>query len=145
MGNRISTFRMAMLTPIPMVGAAIGGWLDERHHLGFTTWRSACRAAGLRVSTLIEFTLQLMPMAVIGLLAGGLAVLLAGALLRDRLASASLAAHAGCAVSLPVALILCAFLPPMLMMAADVVLAMLAAVVMLALMRTPSRATRAHP
>lgn len=136
---------MALLTPVPMVGAAIGGLLDERHHLGFTTWRSACRSAGLRLSTLIEFTLQLLPSAVIGLLSGGIVVLLAGALFRDRFASVSLAAHAGCAVSMPVALILCAFLPPMLMLAVDALLAVLAASVMLALLRSPSHAARAHP
>jgi hypothetical protein len=136
---------MALLTPVPMLGAAIGGLLDERNHLGFTTWRSACRSAGLRFSTLIEFTLQLLPSAVIGLLAGGIIVLVAGALFRDRFASVSLAAHAGCAVSIPVALILCAFLPPMLMLAADAVLAVLAASVMLALLGSPSRTTRAHP
>lgn len=128
-----------------MLGAAAGAALDERHHQGFTTWRAACRGAGLRLSTLVEFTLQLLPLAVIGLLLGGLVVLAAGALMRDRHARLCVAAHAGCAVTLPVALILCAFLPPMLMLAIDGVLAALAAGLWLMLMRTASRGSRAHP
>jgi len=128
-----------------MVGAAIGAALDERHHLGFTTWRTACRTAGLHISTLVDFTFQLLPLAVIGLLLGGLVVLAAGALARDHSARLCAAAHAGCAVTLPLALILCAFLPPALMLAIDAVLATLAAMVLLFLLRTPSRAGRAHP
>jgi hypothetical protein len=135
----------ALFAALPMLGATIGATFDERRQLGFTVWRSACRTAGLQLSTLVEFTLQLLPMAVIGLLLGGLAVLAAGALFRGRFTPASLAAHAGCAVTLPAALILCAFLPPVLMLAADAVLATLAAVIMLALLRTPSRIAGMHP
>ena len=128
-----------------MLGAAAGAALDERHHQGFTTWRAACRGAGLRLSTLVEFTLQLLPLAVIGLLLGGLVVLAAGALMRDRHARLCVAAHAGCAVTLPLALILCAFLPPALMLAIDAILATLAAAVVLMWLRTASRADSAHP
>lgn len=128
-----------------MLGAAAGAALDERHHQGFTTWRAACRGAGLRISTLVEFTLQLLPLAVIGLLLGGLVILAAGALMGDRHARLCVAAHAGCAVTLPVALILCAFLPPALMLAIDAILATLAAVVVMIWLRTPSRADSAHP
>jgi hypothetical protein len=137
--------RLMLLTPLPMAGAVLGAMLDQRHHQGFTTWRSACRSAGLRFSTLVDFTLQLLPMAVIGLLLGGLVVLLSGALMRDRHARLCIAAHAGCAVTLPAALVLCAFLPPMWMLTADLVLAAAAAGFMLALLRTPSRAAGAHP
>ena len=136
---------LAMYSLLPMLGALTGAVIDERRHLGFTTWRAACRSAGLRISTLVEFTLQLLPLAVIGLLLGGLVVLAAGALMRDRHARLCVAAHAGCAVTLPVALILCAFLPPMLMLAIDGVLAALAAGLWLMLMRTASRGSRAHP
>jgi hypothetical protein len=135
----------ALYASLPMVGAAIGATFDERHHLGFTTWRTACRTAGLRIPTLVDFTFQLLPMAVIGLLLGGLAVLAAGALARDRHARLCVAAHAGCAVTLPLALILCAFLPPALMLAIDTALATLAAFVMLWMLGTPSRSGGAHP
>ncbi len=135
----------ALFASLPMAGATIGASLDERFHLGFTTWRSACRTAGLQLTTLVDFTLQLLPMAVIGLLLGGLAVLVTGALLRGRFIRTGLAAHAGCAVSMPVVLILCAFLPPMLMLAADAVLGTVAALVLMKLLRTPSRAAGAHP
>lgn len=128
-----------------MLGATVGAVLDERHHQGFTIWRAACRGAGLRISTLVEFTFQLLPTAVIGLLLGGLMVLATGALMRERHARLCIAAHAGCAVTLPLALILCAFLPPVLMLIIDGVLAALAAGLWLMLMRTPSRADRAHP
>lgn len=137
--------RIAALSALPMGGALLGGWLDERHHLGFTTWRTACRAAGLRIPTLIDFTLQLLPTAVLGLLLAGVAVLLAGAVARRRDPGLYLAAHAGCALSLPVGLVLCALLPPAVMLAADVALATLAALLLLALLRTPSRANGAHP
>ena len=136
---------LAMYSLLPMLGALTGAVIDERRHLGFTTWRAACRSAGLRISTLVEFTLQLLPMAVIGLLLGGLVVLAAGAFMRDRHARLCVAAHAGCAVTLPVALILCAFLPPALMLAIDAILATLAALVVLMWLRTPSRADSTHP
>ncbi len=128
MGNRmLRVSQAALYASLPMVGAAIGAALDERHHQGFTTWRTACRSVGLRLSTLVDFTFQLLPMAVIGLLLGGLVVLAAGAMMRDGQARLCVAAHAGCAVTLPVALILCAFLPPALMLAIDAMLATLAA------------------
>lgn len=123
----------------------MGAALDERHHQGFTTWRTACRSVGLRISTLVDFTFQLLPMAVIGLLLGGLVVLACGALMRGRHARLCVAAHAGCAVTLPVALILCAFLPPALMLAIDTALTALAAAFLLMWMRTASRADRTHP
>jgi hypothetical protein len=134
----------ALFASLPMVGAVIGAAFDQRHHQGFTTWRAACGAAGLRFGTLIDFTLQLLPTAIIGLLLGGLVVLAAGALAGDRHARTCIAAHAGCALTLPVALILCAFLPPLWMLAADAVIGVAAASVLMRL-RTPSHAAGAHP
>jgi hypothetical protein len=132
--------RLAALSSLPMLGAATGAAFDERLRVGFTTWRTACRGIGLRIPTLVDFTLQLLPLAVIGLLLGGLLVLAAGAMSRERDARVCIAAHAGCALSLPVMLVLCALLPPALMLVADALLAALAGAAMLALLRSPSRA-----
>jgi len=92
-----------------MAAAAAGAWLDERHHLGFTNWRAACRASGLTLSSLLTFTVELLPSALIGALAGGLAVQAAGFVLRHRpcAAEASLSAHAGCLAGMALGLWLC--------------------------------------
>lgn len=108
-----------------MVLAVAGAWLDERTHLGFTTWRSACRAAGFAPRSLAIFTLELLPTALTGALAGGLVVLLAGALARrgDCPASA-LAAHGGCLLGMAVGLALCVLaLPVPLVLALEGLLA----------------------
>lgn len=117
--------RVAALAAVPMLGAVAGAALDERHHLGYSTWRTACRSAGPRIPTLIDFTLQLLPSATIGLLLAGLLVLAAGLLLPRRVAKNCAAAHVGCAVTLPAMLMLCALLPPWWMLAADAILATL--------------------
>lgn len=134
---------VAVLSLLPMAGAILGAWRDESAKLGFTTWRSACRAAGLRFSSLVDFTFQLLPSAVLGLLAGGLALVLIGVLNRAIPARHCLAAHLGCALSLPLGLTLCASpLPLPLMVLADIVSAALVAVWLL---RTPSRFPPVHP
>ena len=66
-----------------MLGALAGGLLDERLRLGFTTWRAVCADTDLRLATLAGFTLQLLPLAVIGLLLGGVAMLAWALVRRD--------------------------------------------------------------
>jgi hypothetical protein len=117
------------LALLPMAAALAGAFLDERLTAGVTVWRSACRASGLALGSVIAFTLELLPCAVIGALAGGLAVL-AFAVVSGSAASMrrSLAAHLGCVVAMPISLLLCALaLPLPLMLAADALLAGLAA------------------
>ena len=97
----------AGLALLPMFLSVIGVAVDEMTHLGFTTWRAACRAAGLSLTSLAAFTLQLLPSAVIGALTGGLIVLVAG-FTRRRIAGGALAAHAGCALAMGPGLLLCA-------------------------------------
>jgi hypothetical protein len=130
------------LSSLPMLGALLGAFLDEWRALGFTTWRSVCRAADLDLSSLVSFTLQLLPQAVIGLLLGS-SVLLALAMGRRNQAHAArdcLAAHAACALTLPVALLICASaLPWPLMLAADLVLTGAVALLLMRLLRPASR------
>jgi hypothetical protein len=117
-----------MLACVPMSFALLGAWLDERRALGFTVWRSACRAAGLSPSSLATFTLELMPTAVIGLLLGCFIVLLAGFGRQPASARGAVAAHAGCVIAMPVGLALCASaLPWPLTLLAEGALAALAA------------------
>ncbi len=114
-----------------MLGAVAGGWVDQVHHLGFTTWRAACRTSGLRFASLVDFTVQLLPTAILGLLLGGLALLAWGSFARDRNPGPYLAAHAGCALTLPLALLLCASaLPLPVMLLADLTIAVLAAMLL---------------
>lgn len=144
--NRVP--RLALLAALPMLGALAGGWLDQRHHLGFTTWRSACRAAGLRLSSLVEFTWQLLPSALVGLLLGGLVVLGLGALAtrHGRPADDCLAAHVGCALTLPAGLWICASAVPLpLMLLADVAAAAVLALLLAPWLRRGSRRRFAHP
>jgi hypothetical protein len=118
--------RLAGFASIVPLFALAGGWLDERDHLGFTTWRSACRTAGLSMGSLFDFTLELLPTAVIGALCGGLVMQLL-ALSRGRHvcdAQEILATHAGCALTMPAGLVLCAMAWPLhWMLLADVGLA----------------------
>ncbi len=114
-----------------MAAALVGGFVDERLRLGVTVWRSACRSSGMAVGSVIAFTLELLPCAVIGALVGGI-VVLALAMRAASLSSMqrSLAAHLGCAVTMPVGVLLCAIaLPLPLMLAADAMLAGSAAAV----------------
>jgi hypothetical protein len=131
-----------------MIGAVLGGVLDEKHHLGFTQWQASCRASGLRIATLFDFTWQLLPLALAGLLLGGLGVLAWGIVTRGRQRGGGecLAAHAGCALTLPLALLLCAMpLPLPLMMLVDVTLATLAALLLSAVLRRGSPPPALHP
>lgn len=118
--------QLALLTGISPTFALLGGLVDERIHLGFTNWRSACRAAGLSLSSLTYFTLELLPTAVIGALLGGLLILAPAFAASQQAPSVGscLAAHAGCAIAMPAGLILCALaLPIPLMFGAEVALA----------------------
>jgi len=127
-----------------MSAAVAGAVFDERLRAGFTTWRTACRAAGFSLWPVIDFTLQLLPHAVYGLLLGGLALLVYGATNSgDGHGARCLAAHAGCALSLPVMLLLCAAaVPAALLITLDLGLA---ALVALALVRITSRRATVHP
>jgi hypothetical protein len=144
MGNILRSARLAGLAAIAPASAVLGGLIDERHHLGFTNWRSACRASGISLSSLFHFTLELLPNAVLGALSGALLVQLLAFSLRQRPGGADtcLAAHLGCAVAMPIGLLLCALALPMpLMFVAEVSLAVAAATGMLALWdrKSPSR------
>jgi hypothetical protein len=141
-------FLAILLAAIPSLGAFAGGWLDERAHLGFTNWRSACRASGLSARALLHFTLELLPLAVAGMLLGGLVLLGLGIFLRLRpdVARTCTAAHLGCALVMPLSLLVCASgVPVAVMFAVDVALA--AGVAVLALRGFPRRGkcVTAHP
>jgi len=112
------------LAAIPMTCAVFGALVDERARLGFSQWRSACRASGLTLESLVRFTLQLLPGAVLGALLGGLAVLGAGILLRHRgCAAGALGAHAACAIGMALGLLLCVLpLPVPLLLAGEALL-----------------------
>jgi hypothetical protein len=136
MGTILRGARLAGLAAIAPASAMLGGLIDERHHLGFTNWRSACRATGISLPSLFHFTLELLPNAVIGALSGALLVQVLAFSLRRQPGSADtcLAAHLGCAVAMPIGLLLCALaLPLPLMLVAEVALAVIAATGILAL------------
>lgn len=139
---------LLVVAGVPMLGAVAGGWLDERRQLGFTTWRNACRAAGLDLAVLADFTRQLLPMAIAGTLFGG-AIVLAIAFLVRRQADhlrLCLAAHTGCALTLPLALFICASaLPLPLMLIADVAITAAVAAALFWLARPGSHRVAAHP
>ncbi len=141
--------RLAGLAGISPACALLGGMFDERAHLGFTSWLSACRASGISIRSLSYFTLELLPTAVTGALFGGLVLLVMAFLSRHRRGTAEchLAAHAGCAVAMPLGLILCALAFPVpVMFAADVVLAVAAACFMQTLAsRNPHTRVPLHP
>jgi hypothetical protein len=101
----------ALLAIVPMAFALVGAWWDEHTHLGFTTWLSACRGAGVRFASVLDFSLQLLPFAVLGVLAGGLLLLIVAFAGRHRatgVAHCILPAHAGCALAMVPGLLLCA-------------------------------------
>jgi hypothetical protein len=111
------------LALLPMVASLIGAAVDERLRLGVTVWRAACRAEGLTLRSLVVFTAELLPGAIIGALLGGL-VLLALAIGSNVRARQSLAAHLGCTVAMPIGAVLCALaLPLPLMFAAEALIA----------------------
>jgi hypothetical protein len=118
--------RLACLAAISPACAVLGGFIDERSHFGFTNWRSACRTAGISPLSLLHFTLELLPMAVIGSLLGGMVVLMQAFTTRDRplAADTCLAAHLGCVVAMPLGLVLCALAMPVpAMLIAEIVAA----------------------
>jgi hypothetical protein len=146
--NRRPPALLLVLAALPMAGAALGAWLDETSRLGFSTWRSACRAAGLDFGSLMDFTWQLLPLTLAGLALGGAAVLAIAIARRHELhdARTCLAAHAGCALTLPVALLICAStLPWGWMLLVDLAITIAAAWLVLSLMRPPSHVAPAHP
>ncbi len=117
--------RAALLALLPMTFALAGGWVDERTHLGFSNWSSACRAQGLTFASLFSFTVELLPNALLGALAGGVVLQIVGVtwLSRDG-ARATLCAHAGCAFAMAVGLLMCAWIPSIpLMLGVEGVLA----------------------
>jgi hypothetical protein len=128
-----STARLARLAGFAAIVpsfALVGGWIDEQWHLGFSNWRSACRAAGFSLSSLFTFTLELLPMAVLGALAGGVALQIAGICLRNRrgVATESLAAHVACGLTMAVTLPLCALAWPLSwLLGAELLMTVLAA------------------
>ena len=109
---------------LPMTLAVLGGLVDEWSHLGFSQWRSACRASGLTLEALAQFTLQLLPNAVLGALLGGVLVLGIGILRRDQACAAdALGAHAGCVVGMAAGLLLCTLpLPVPVLLAGELAL-----------------------
>jgi hypothetical protein len=122
--------RLAGLAAVSPACAVVGGWIDERTHLGFTNWRSACRASGISPASLLHFTLELLPMAVIGALLGGTVVLMGAMVTRNRpqAADACLAAHLGCAIAMPLGLLLCALaIPVPVMLIVEIAAALVAA------------------
>ena len=105
----------ALLALLPMGMAAAGAALDERTKRGFTLWRDACRAAGVTLASLLNFTVTLLPGAVTGLLLGSLVILLIGAsdCRGGRMAHTSLAAHLGCLLGMAAGMLLCVTLLPL--------------------------------
>lgn len=102
-------WRAGALAVVPMAGAVVGACIDERLHYGYSNWVSVCRASGFRFASLVSFTLDLLPMALVGMLAGGLILQFVGATLWFRRGGArlALAAHAGCGIGMLASLALC--------------------------------------
>jgi hypothetical protein len=109
--SHIPGLRAVSLAMVPMALALAGAVFDERMHLGFSTWRAACRAAGVSLTSLVGFTVQLMPTAVLAALAGGLAIQATGVLQRHQrgAVATATAAHGGCALGMSAGLILCTY------------------------------------
>ena len=118
------------LALVPMLLALLGAVFDERTHSGYTTWLSACRQTGPTFRSLVVFTLELLPTAVMGILAGVLLVQLSGVWFRHRAwgAPAALAAHGGCVFGMSVGLLLCTLtLPLPLVLGVEILLSAAAA------------------
>jgi hypothetical protein len=135
--------RIAILSFLPSLGASVGAAVDESRSLGFSTWRSACRADGVSFGSVLSFTWQLLPNAIIGFLSGGLMILILGIARqeRDDSKTESVAAHAGCMLAMPLGLLACAqLLPAIVMPVADVLLSTAGAIFVLWLLGSrPSR------
>ncbi len=133
---------------LPTLGGGVGALIDEWRHLGFTNWRAACRAAGPSLQSFIVFTRELLPSAIVAMLAGALLVVLLGIAARrtDGAARTCFAAHLGCVLSLPLMLVTCMIAPaPAVMLFADAAFAALAAILVLRVMSRRQRATAMHP
>ncbi len=131
-----------------MLGMFLGALFDELRFLGFTNWRTACLAEGPSLQTLLVFTRELLPSAIVGMLTGAFLVVLIGVAARraDSAAHSCLAAHLGCFVSMPLMLAVCAFAPSAaVMLVTDVMLAALAAMLILRVVSRRPRAPAAHP
>jgi hypothetical protein len=119
--------------------------VDEYRLLGFSAWRSACRAAGFSLPSMLSFAWQLLPNAILGALAGGFALLLTGFLLRHDhgAARACAASHLGCVLAMPVGLAICTLaLPAGVMLVAELALTLLLA---LLLVRVLDSGVRRNP
>jgi hypothetical protein len=146
--NRSVPSSAAVLAVLPTLGLWGGALLDERRNLGFTNWAAACRAGGASLQSILVFTRELLPSAIVGLLAGGLLIVLAAVITRhnSQATRSCLAAHAGCALSMPLMLPVCALaLSPAITLAMDALLGALATVFALRLMTRRPRAVAAHP
>jgi hypothetical protein len=140
--------RLALLSALPLAGATLGALIDERTHLGFTNWRSACRASGYSLGSTVAFSLELLPTAFAGLLLAGVILQGIGFALRrrGRHLERCLAVHAGCAFSMPIGLVLCAFaLPVSVMLVTDVLLTVAAAWLVIRLSAWHDDAPTLHP
>jgi len=137
-----------LLAVLPTVGLFVGAVFDQRHHLGFTLWAAACRAAGATPGSIIVFTRELLPSAIVGLLAGAWCIVWAGISARrhSHAVHSCLAAHAGCAVSMLLMLPVCTLaLPPGVTLLTDALLAAVVTVFALRLFTHRPRAAAAHP
>lgn len=137
--------RIVLFAAIPSLCAAVGGAVDEYRLLGFSAWRTACRAAGFSLPSMLSFAWQLLPNAILGALAGGLALLVTGFLLRHERAVARdcAASHLGCLFAMPAGLVICTLaLPVGVMLVAELALAGLLA---LLLVRVLNPAARRNP
>jgi hypothetical protein len=96
----------------------------------------------------VVFAFELLPTAIVGVLAGGLALQAIGIVLRHRgHADLCLAAHTGCALTMPIGLALCALaLPLPVMLVTDALLAFAAAWILRGFAaRLPAGPTGLHP
>lgn len=124
--TRIHSVQAAALALVPTAFAVAGACVDQRTHLGYTLWRAACRAADVTFASLLVFTVELMPGAVVGALLGGIVLLIAGAVLwlRTHGMRTTLAAHSGCTLGMAGGLLVCVLVPSLpLMLATEVLLA----------------------
>lgn len=142
-----SEWRRAWLVVLPSLGGLAGAFVDEQRNLGFTNWRAACRAAGPSLKSFFVFTRELLPSAIVGMLAGALLVALIGMFARRTDAVAGcFAAHVGCFAAMPAMLLVCAFAPaPAVMLVADLAFAAFFASLILRAISRRQRAPAAHP
>jgi hypothetical protein len=147
--NSHGKYLCAALALLPMAGALVGVAVDEWRHLGFSNWLSACRSAALSPASLVVFTFELLPSAIVGFLLAALAVQITGMLMRrvECVAEATLAAHSGCLFGMAAGLLLCTLVPPLpWMLAAEALLAALAAAFLFGRLQKPvPRAASVNP